>query len=183
MLAVTGNLTGEGVYARYFRAAQRTAVHVEVQDSYDVPDEYEPLARWRETGEILLTDGDRRWAALMRETIARGVRVARVRVVTVPHTEYVRWLLAASDDNADAGEQIRWLPRHLAVDAAPPSDDYWLFDDTTVAFNTVDEASAAVGLAVTTDPAQAALCARAWTRLWDLGVDHHDYQLSEHARR
>ncbi|RDI44999.1 DUF6879 family protein [Nocardia mexicana] len=181
MRAITGELAGEGIYAEYFRAAFSSAVHVEVQDNYGVPDEYEPLARWRDTGEIVETDGGRQWAALVAETTARGVTVARVRVVTVPHSEYTGWLLAASAPNAAAGEQIRWLPRHLAD--TPPADDYWLFDESTVAFNTVDGDGDTVGLAVTTDPAIAELCVAAWNRLWSKGIDHTTYLESEYATR
>ncbi|MEV6774600.1 DUF6879 family protein [Nocardia sp. NPDC051030] len=179
MLAVTGELAGEGIYASYFRAARISAVHVEVQDSYQVPDEYEPLVRWRESREIIETDGGRQWCALVAETSARGVEVARVRVVTVPHSEYTAWLLDACASNIAAGEQIRWLPRHLTSAAEVPSDDFWLFDDEIVAFNTIDAAGDAVGLAVTTDPAIAAVCTEAWDRLWGKGIDHSDYVRSE----
>ncbi|MEU7631855.1 DUF6879 family protein [Nocardia sp. NPDC049220] len=181
MQAVTGETAGEGIYARFFRAARISAVHVEVQDAYRVPDEYEPLLRWRRTREIVETDGGRQWCAMVAETVSRGVKVARVRVVTVPHTEYTQWLLDACATNVAAGEQIRWLPRHLA--AAVPSDDYWLFDNETVAFNTVDADGDAVGLAVTTDPAIAAVCTEAWNQLWSAGIDHTEYARSEYAIR
>lgn len=179
MRAVTGELAGEGIYAQFFREARISAVHLEVRDSYAVPDEYEPLVRWRETGEIVKTEGGRNWCALMTETTGRGVTVARLRVVTVPHTEYTRWLLDASMDNAAAGEQIRWLPRHLAD--AVPLDDYWLFDNETVAFNTVDQDEEAVGLAITSDPAIATLCTETWNQLWNKGIDYKNYVESEFA--
>ncbi|WP_051047417.1 DUF6879 family protein [Nocardia asiatica] len=181
MRAVTGELAGQGIYAEFFRSARSTAVHLEVQDSYQVPDEYAPLKRWRETGEIIETDGGRQWCDLVTETTARGVTVARVRVVSVPHTEYTRWLVDACAPNAAAGEQIRWLPRHLADEV--PADDYWLFDEQTVAFNTIDDTGDAAGLAVTTDPAIARVCTEAWHRLWRHGIDHADYRRSEHAAR
>ncbi|MFF0495688.1 DUF6879 family protein [Nocardia aobensis] len=181
MRAIVGELAGEGIYAKFFRNAQRSAVHVEVQDVYEVPDEYEPLVRWRETGEILETDGGREWCALVAETVARGVNVARVRVVTVPHTEYSNWLLDACAPNIAAGEQIRYLPRHLVDDL--PADDFWLFDGETVAFNTVDDNDANLGLAVTTDRAIAGVCADAWARLWAMGIDRDEYVRSEFAAR
>lgn len=181
MLAVAGDLAGEGIYAQYFRAAKRSAVHVEVQDSYSVPDEYEPLVRWREDREIVQTDGGRQWCALVAETTNRGVHVARVRVVTVPHSEYTAWLVDACASNVEAGEQIRWLPRNLIESSAVPSDDYWLFDNEVVAFNTIDAAGDAVGLAVTTDPVIAAVCSDAWDRLWSKGIDHDQYRRSEYA--
>ncbi|WP_330251788.1 hypothetical protein OG874_37600 [Nocardia sp. NBC_00565] len=181
MRAVSGELAGEGIYAEYFRAAKVSAVHVEVQDSYQVPDEYEPLVRWRESRDIVETDGGRQWCALVAETAARGVTVARVRVVSVPHTEYTAWLLDACAPNAAAGEQIRYLPRHLATGHIP-QDDYWLFDDERVAFNTVDETGDAVGLAVTTDPDIVAVAGAGWRRLWEQGINRADYRLEYAAQ-
>jgi hypothetical protein len=96
--AVTGELAREGIYAQFFRETRTSAVHLEIRNSYAVPDEYEPLVRWRETGEIVETEGGRAWCALMSETTGRGVTVARLPVVTVPHTEYTRWLLDAIMD-------------------------------------------------------------------------------------
>ncbi|MET7752294.1 MULTISPECIES: DUF6879 family protein [Actinomycetes] len=179
MRAITGELAGEGIYAKFFRNAQHSAVHVEVQDTYDVPDEYEPLVRWREDRAIVETDGGREWCALVAETVSRGVTVTRIRVVTVPHNEYTRWLLDACTPNIAAGEEIRYLPRHLAEE--PPADDFWLFDDDTVAFNTVDDDDANNGLAVTTDPAIVRVCAEAARRLWAAGIDRDEYVRSEFA--
>ncbi|MGF6888557.1 hypothetical protein ABIA39_007922 [Nocardia sp. GAS34] len=180
MRVITGELAGEGIYGEFLLAAKVSAVHVEVQDTYHVPDEYEPLRAWRHDRRIVETAGGRAWCQLVRDTVDRGVRVARVRVVSVPQSEYTRWLLDACAPNAAAGEQIRWLPRHLIDPREVPADDYWLFDEHTVAFNTVDNGGDAAGLAVTTDPAIAAVCTRAWDRLWDKGIDHADYQ-AEHA--
>lgn len=182
MLAVTGDTAGEGIYASYIRAAERSAVHVEVCDEYGMEDEDEPIVRWRRTGEIVETQGGRDWCSMVRDLTERGVTVARVRVVTVPHSDYTRWLLDASSSNAAAGEQIRYLPRHGVV-ANIPCDDYWLIDDRIVAFNTVDTDGRGVGLAVTSDPGIAELCTQAWHRLWDQGIDYHDYRRCEHARQ
>lgn len=183
MRAVNGELAGEGIYGEFFRSARSSAVHVEVQDTYSVPDEYEPLVRWRENKEIVETAGGRQWCGLVHETVARGVLVARVRVVSMPHSEYTQWLLDACGPNVAAGERIRWLPRHLVDPTEIPRDDFWLFDNSTVAFNTVDATGDAAGLAITTDPAISAVCTQAWDRLWDKGIDHGTYRRSEYALR
>lgn len=44
-------------------------------------------------------------------------------------SQYQRWLLALATLNAKAGEDIRYLPRHLAGDV--PADSFWLLDDET----------------------------------------------------
>lgn len=178
MRAITGDLTGEGIYGQFFRSAVNSAVHVEVQDTYQMPDEYKPLEVWRATGEIVQTDGGREWCRLVSDTVARGVSVRRIRVVTVPHSEYTRWLLDACAPNIGAGENIRYLPRHLA-NTLVPADDFWLFDSSAVAFNTLDEDGAGEGLAVTTDQRIVEVCTVAAHELWDQGIDHAEYIQSE----
>ncbi|GAA5045473.1 DUF6879 family protein [Nocardia callitridis] len=182
MRAVTGELSGQGIYGQYFRQAQSSLVHVEVQDSYQMPDEYEPLTVWRETGAIVETNGGRDWCRLVAETVARGVDVRRIRVVTVPHVEYTRWLLDACAPNVAAGEQIRYLPRHVAAGHIP-TDDFWLIDDAIVAFNTVDDDGAGEGVAVTTDQQIAKVCATAAQRLWEQGIDRVEYMRKESVSR
>lgn len=180
MRAITGELAGEGIYGQFFRDAQLYAVHVEVQDTYGMPDEYEPLERWRSTGEIVETDGGREWCKLVAETVARGVEVKRIRVVTVPHTEYTRWLLDACAPNIAAGEQIRYMPRHL-FKGYLPRDDFWLFDGDIAAFNTIDENGDGVGLAVTEDRRLVESCMVAYWQLWEQGIDRDEYIRSEFA--
>ena len=56
----------------------------------------------------------------------------RVRLASVPHTDYIRWGLDVSPLNIEAGEDIRYLPRHLADGIKLPEEDYWLLDDDTL---------------------------------------------------
>jgi hypothetical protein len=68
----------------------------------------------------------RNWLTMIREATAAGKRFARVRVVTVPLTDYSRFGLFCSEHTNAAGEDIRYLARHDAGDV--PDYDYWLFD-------------------------------------------------------
>ncbi|ATL66838.1 DUF6879 family protein [Nocardia terpenica] len=158
-----------------FEACRRSAFHLEVRDSYAVPDEFEPFRRFL-NGEPRIAEPDpkwREWKDMMRRLTRSGVTVSRVRVVTVPHSDYQRWLLSETGDNIEAGEDIRYLPRHLAGEV--PTDDFWLFDDRTVAFNLVDREGGPAGAAVTTDPGIAAYCVRAKERLWELATPYVEY--------
>ncbi|SUA77674.1 Uncharacterised protein [Nocardia otitidiscaviarum] len=113
---------------------------------------------------------------------ARGVRTNRVRVVTVPHSDYQRWLLTVTSGNVEAGEDIRYLPRHLVTDV--PSDDWWLLDNERVVFNLVDEHGVqADGIAITTDPRIVEYCCGAKQRLWDMATPYADYIDSAYARQ
>lgn len=148
---------------------------MEVRDIYAVPNELEPLRRFLD-GEPGDNAWFEPWGQLVRETTGRGVAVTRVRVVTVPHTDYQRWLLALTALNAEAGEDIRYLPRQLVSADQVPSDDFWLLDDARVFFNLVDENGRAAGAtALTTDPRIVENCRNAKQRLWPLATPYTEY--------
>src|SRR5207249_3550065 len=58
----------------------------------------------------------------------------RVHIVSEPPTDYIRFLLTwAYPANADAGEDVRVLPRRIAETLDLPGQDYWLLDARRVA--------------------------------------------------
>lgn len=65
---------------------------------------------------------------MLREATARGRRFARVRVVTLPLTDYSRFGVWCAQFTNGAGEDIRYLTRAKAETAGLPNHDYWLFD-------------------------------------------------------
>ncbi|MFF0488215.1 DUF6879 family protein [Nocardia sp. NPDC004068] len=155
--------------------AQFDAVHLEVRDTYAVPAESEPLRRFL-AGEPRLSEPDEyweAWAEAVKDATARGVTVRRVRVVTEPLSDYQRWLLTETDDNIEAGEDIRYIARHLVREV--PADDAWVIDKTTVGFNLVDSTGKPAGAAVTTDPAVCGLYREAIERLWSLATPFAAY--------
>ncbi|WP_067531613.1 DUF6879 family protein [Nocardia crassostreae] len=157
-----------------FHECRESAYHMEVRDTYAVASESEPLRRFLE-GEPPPDYDKSDWIDLIREMTGRGVAVSRVRVVTVPHSDYQRWLLSVTGKNVEAGEDIRYLPRHLAEPADIPSDDWWLFDGSRVAFNLVEQAGRPAGVAVTTDPKIAAYCRGVKDRLLAVATPYWEY--------
>ncbi|MFD4456828.1 DUF6879 family protein [Nocardia sp. NPDC058480] len=178
------HVAGDGIFAPLFRAARHRAFHLEVQDTYGVADEVEALRRWA-AGEPYETEEQpeswKAWDDLMVETAGRGIALERLRVVTVPHSDYTRWLLSETETRLEVGEAVRWLPRHLTDPAEVPGDDYWLFDDDTVAFTTFAATGEFMGLSITTDPAIVGRCVQVRVPLWQKGIDHTQYANSEHA--
>ncbi|AHH17100.1 hypothetical protein NONO_c23040 [Nocardia nova SH22a] len=179
------HVVGDGIFEPLFRAARHRAFHLEVRDSYGVADEVEALRRW-ETGQTYEPEEQpaswKAWDDLMVETAARGVTLERLRVVTVPHSTYTRWLISRTDIRIETGEAVRWLPRHLTEPDSVPGDDYWLFDDHTVAFTTFAADDSFMGLSITTDVGIVGRCVEARTALWSQGIDHAIYLESEYAR-
>lgn len=159
-------------WTNLFGECKYEAFHLEVRDDYAVPMESEPFRRFLDN-EPDDYEWFQEWDEQTREITRRGVTMSRVRIVTVPHTDYQRWGFAVTAHNIDAGEDIRYLPRHLAGDVPP--DDWWLFDGEIVAYNLVDENGRSVGAAITIDPHIAAYCRTVKQRLWDLAIPYADY--------
>lgn len=108
--------------------------------------------------------------------------MSRIRVVTVPHTDYQRWLLSVTGSNVDAGEDIRYVPRHLAGEVPP--DDWWLIDNERVVYNLWDEhGSQAEAVAATTDPRIIEYCQGVKQRLWELASPYAEYVDNAHIRQ
>ncbi|WP_040775712.1 DUF6879 family protein [Nocardia pneumoniae] len=165
-----------------FDEARTSAFHLEVRDSYAVPEESEPLRRFLNGEPEPLGGYDKSdWLDLIAALAGRGVTMSRIRVVTVPHSDYQRWLLSVTGSSVEAGEDIRYVPRHLAGEV--PWDDWWLFDGKRVAFNLVDEAGKPAGAAVTTDPGIAAYCRSVKERLWTVATPYTEYTSAANVRR
>ncbi|MCX5200418.1 hypothetical protein OG897_02925 [Streptomyces sp. NBC_00237] len=161
-------------------AAEHSAFHLEMRDTYDVGDEASDFEHWRNTGERD-TDPDSAywapWVDLIGRTVARGVTVRRARIVSEPVTEYIRYEHAGASVNVLAGEEVRWLPRRLASAIPLPGNDFWLFDRTAVLFNhfSGDGGWADPKWEMRTEPEVIELAARAFGLVWEHGIPHAKY--------
>jgi hypothetical protein len=68
------------------------------------------------------------WLSMVQEAERMGRRFARVRVVSVPLSDYSYWGYEVAEHNIRAGEDIRYLEREQALACGLPQQDYWLFD-------------------------------------------------------
>jgi hypothetical protein len=166
-------LTGEA-FDELFRTFDRTAFHLEVEDSYHTPEESQPFQRFLDGAPDDFA-WHQPWLQLVAETTKSGRSVTRARVVTVPHADYTRWGLTVAGLNIAAGEEIRWLPRHLAEDIALPLDDFWLFDDSRVVFTVFEPGGRFAGGAETTDPYIVGRCMRVQRQVWTRAIPHATY--------
>ena len=71
---------------------------------------------------------DADWLTMIREATDKGRRFSRVRVVSLPLTDYSRFGIWCAQFTNGAGEDIRYLTRDVAEAEELPSHDYWLFD-------------------------------------------------------
>jgi hypothetical protein len=70
----------------------------------------------------------RPWLTRIRRDRAAGKVWQRVRIVSVPPSEYTRYGLAVAQLNIEAGEDIRYLRRDMAQRLGLRPYDAWLFD-------------------------------------------------------
>ena len=91
------------------------------------------------------------WLSMIRAATAEGRRFARVRVVSVPLTDYSRFGVYCSQYTNGAGEDIRYLARDQAQDL--PDYDYWLLDSRKLVRMHFDADENFLGGEVIEDPA------------------------------
>ncbi|MFD9816189.1 DUF6879 family protein [Streptomyces sp. NPDC059080] len=161
-----------------FERFAHDAFHLELRDDYSVPNEEGPFEDWLNgsaTDDAFMEP----WTRLMKGVTGSGMTVRRVRVVTEPHSPYIRWEYATTGVNEAAGESIRWLPRHRLPEGLRfPVDgnDWWLFDDKLVAVGHFDGSGRVLGSEIIESPAVVAECIRVRDLLWPLATPTAAYQ-------
>jgi hypothetical protein len=154
--------------------ASKRAWHIELRDTYNVESEDEPFERFL-NGEPDDYEWRADWLSLIREVTAAGVTVQRARIVTVPHSAYTRWGLVVAPHSMDAGEDIRYLPRHLAEDIDLPQEDYWLFDDNTLVLSVFSEDGRSGWFAREPDAGLTAHCRLVRDQVWSRAIPFAAY--------
>ncbi|MEV0445702.1 DUF6879 family protein [Streptomyces spectabilis] len=162
-----------------FERFAHDAFHLELRDDYSVPNEVGPFEDWlngRESDDSFMAP----WLQLMKRVTESGKTVRRVRVVTEPHSPYIQWEHATTNVNEEAGELIRWLPRHkLPAGLHFPVDgnDWWLFDDKLLAVGHFDDGGRVLGSEIIDAPEIVAECIRVRDLLWSIATPTNEYQL------
>ena len=164
--------------ASLFNQAKYRAFQFEVEDDHVVSDEHEPMRRYQ-AGLVPLDPDDypllwKEWEDLSDATTARGVAMQRIRGVTEPLTDYIRFLHAVTDRNQAHGEDIRWLPRHRLRPEDYTAHEWCQIDDDTLAWTLFDEEDF-VGYGLTHDTGEVARAIAVRDALWAKAVRHNDY--------
>lgn len=168
-------------FAELLDGAQHSAVHLEMRDAYGVAAEAEDFRNWLENGERDMDPSSpywQPWVSLVRRTVERGVSVRRVRIVSLPASDYIRFEHAGTSVNIKAGEQVRWLPRRRASALALPGNDFWLLDGQVVRWNHFSGNGASGGGEISEEPATAKLCADAFESAWSRAVPHAEFEIA-----
>lgn len=157
----------------------QSAFHLEMRDAYDADDERERFRAFMVAGR---RDHEadypqrRPWLEAIRRVTAAGVQVRRVRIVSEPVSDYIRFEHAGAGPTIESGEDLRWLPRRLAYGLMVPVNDLWLLDGHRVVFNNFDGNGRPLGQAMTDDPAIAELCRESFDAAWKVAIPHDEFQ-------
>ena len=110
------------------RSFQRTAFRFEVRDSYNSEVGREAFRRFlaQEPDAFLW---HQQWLDKLRRDHEQGKRWQRIRIVTVPVSDWTRYGVTVGRLNVQAGEDIRYLRRSAAEALGLQPYDAWLLDD------------------------------------------------------
>lgn len=169
-------LLGGDAFGPVFDSARHRLFHLETRDDYSAENETAALARWKqdETADPR-AESFPRWAETVEGIVGRGVAMQRARIVTEPYTTYTRYLMALARYNTEAGETIRYLPRHHAESSDSEAEDFWLIDDDAAAYSLFDDRGFWVGAALTTNPAIVGLAVEIRDRVWAAATPFEEF--------
>ena len=161
-------------FSALFPQVKREALHLEMRDSYGTEAEVPRLARWA-AGEPDDLGWLKPWCTLVSDATAAGKAFRRLRIVSEPLSDYQRWAYSLTAVMADAGEDIRWVPRARASELMFPGNDFWLFDDELLVFLVFAGNGLVVDRPAVTDRGIIARCRASFEAAWALAVPHPEY--------
>jgi hypothetical protein len=159
---------------------EHTAFRLEVRDRYDAPYENESLRKFLagEQDDLLWMQS---WLVMLRDLTAPGRRFARVRVVSMPLTDYSRFGVWCAQFTNAAGEDIRYLTRDQAQAEGLPAHDYWLFDSRILVQLHFDDEDRFLGGEVIEDPAVIVQHNYWRDAAWHKAVRRDDFAAEQHV--
>jgi hypothetical protein len=125
----------------------------------------------------------RSWLDLLREITANGRRVTRVRLVSLPLTDYSRFGVWCAQFTNEAGEDIRYLNRAQAEAADLPNHDYWLFDSRLLLRMHFDEHDAFLGAEIVEDAAEIVKASYWRDAAWHYAIRRDDFATQQQLGR
>ena len=155
---------------------------MEARDTYDVTYENESLRKF------LVNEPDdlawiQSWLTMIREAVAERRRFARVRVVSMPLTDYSRFGVWCTQFNESAGEDIRYLTRDGAEAAGLPNHDYWLFDSRKLVRMHFNDTNVFLGGEIIEEPAEIVTHNYWRDAAWHHAVRRDDFAAEQNLRR
>lgn len=164
-------------FAELLAGATQSAVHLEMRDTYFANPRFQAWA----DGERVNWDDRASWwrpyHQAVADAVARGVTVRRARVVSEPVTDYIAWEYFQTRANVEAGELVRWIPRHQAWDLLLPGTDLWIFDGKLMRVHHFSGDGEWISKELCDDSAVVGRHAAAFEQVWQRAVPHEQYEV------
>ncbi|MET8129960.1 DUF6879 family protein [Streptomyces sp. NPDC005065] len=167
-------------FAELLANCRQSAVHLETRDVYGVANEDADYAAWLAGHRYSINDRSSWWTGFhdtVASAVGRGVVVRRARIVSEPTSDYIRFEHAHTPQNLAAGEDVRWLPRPMAVDLLVPVNDFWLFDDRLIRVHHFAGTGAHVRDELESRPDVVKRHAESFEAVWERAIPHGDYRI------
>jgi hypothetical protein len=165
----------------FLTAFRREAVHLEMRDVYATDVEKKRFETWLR-GEPLDPEAEadwwRPWLELTKRNNEAGKTLRRLRIVSEPVTDYIRFERLDAAQLVLAGEDVRWLPRRNASALLLPGNDFWMFDRETVVFTHFSGDGHVLDREMTTDRDVVEACSTAFENAWKIAIPHNEYEPS-----
>jgi hypothetical protein len=144
----------------FFALGERSVWRLETLAQYN-PRTDQALAVWQRTGTLLPLPerpGKQAWMAAVRQAVAGGKQVGRVRVRRQDGDPYAAYELACYPENAAAGEDVRIADLGAHPELAELDRDFWLMDEGLALLMDYDRDGQFLAMTPTRDPATLARC-------------------------
>jgi hypothetical protein len=165
-----------------FSDTEQDAFHLELRDAYGVHGESSRFREWLNGGPETfdeVAEWFKDWTDEVQAATRAGKTIRRLRVVTEPLSDYIRFEHHDTIHNVTSGEDIRWLPRQDLPDGIvfPHGGlDHWLLDHKIVVFNHFHPDGRSAGRERVADADIVAQCVQVRDALWPLGIPHDEYK-------
>ena len=151
-----------------------------MRDWYNAPYENESVRKFL-AGEPDDLEWSNSWLERVHDAQTKGRTFSRVRIVSIPLTDYSRFGLWASQFTVAAGEDIRYIPRTNAADL--PSHDFWMFDSQTVVRMHFDDQSVYLGGELVEDATEIVRHNYWRDAAWHQATRRDDFATTQHVER
>lgn len=160
-------------FAELIAQTKKSAIHLEMRDVYTPQGGV--FVDWQ-AGIPIAFDRHTDWVDMVRGAVDRGVDWRRVRIVSEPVTDFIRYEWETTGIvNVPAGEKVRWLPRKNASDLFLPGNDFWVFDGRLLRWTHFQGDGSWGPHEFMTDPSLIAKVKEAFESAWERAIDHTEY--------
>jgi hypothetical protein len=154
----------------------RDRLKLELRDRYAVDDV--TFGAWRRGDAGTVRERMAATARRVATETAAGVTQRRIKVISEPPSEYMRFAWDISGPIVAEGEDIRWLPRRLTSSLLLPGNDVFVLDGAMAVFNVLDGDDGRAEQQLWTDTAVVERCREAFEAAWQVAVPHSGYRLA-----